>query len=589
MKKEVLISLLFLLSGCVTTGRLPRYSLNCPVWSGHEQKITEDGDLAKSYVRSMGANVLFGALRRGYAGYVSEMKKYLKDEHRFTKFPFPEFYVLRGEKIIYEKNSMPRVPALYIRATDIYLYDIRTHQKIKLNKQKILTRNWEVSPQVRLSIPFPLIIAVGNKLWDKEWCLASSNIPSIKYVIYKDVKNKLFLYNIASKKTIQINPPDTKVLKWQVTDKKVYYETTKSKEFIFAYSMATGKTEKIKTGPRTKFWKVSPDDKLLVFCNKARWFYINLEKRPFSISGPILETPKKSAGGKRVVTVTKKYGSFVGVAMESLIKAATRKRQDVSGYFFIDGDSFVLSTIQGKEIKSISGKELLVTHTFSIYNFKTGKVRFVNNTYDENIVAFLEEVYDSIKKRLKVSNYYVISTGAAGNSQKFRISNISISPDGKKGVFSFSKKIKGTYFGRIQGKELSDILQISSGNDNEILWPKFSPEGDYIYYLSPRGKFWNIFRISTRDLTMHKCENTFKTSQGIVSRQNGKIIMTESQKKTEMRKYFNKATQLYLQGKYEEAIKYWEKVLEIDPNHKLSKIKIRKAKKKLREQKLIGE
>ena len=58
--------------------------------------------------------------------------------------------------------------------------------------------------------------------------------------------------------------------------------------------------------------------------------------------------------------------------------------------------------------------------------------------------------------------------------------------------------------------------------------------------------------------------------------------MTESQKKTEMRKHFNKATQLYSEGKYEEAIKEWQKVLEIDPNHNLSKVKIKKAKEKIK-------
>ncbi|RLD15904.1 MAG: hypothetical protein DRI36_06460 [Caldiserica bacterium] len=51
-----------------------------------------------------------------------------------------------------------------------------------------------------------------------------------------------------------------------------------------------------------------------------------------------------------------------------------------------------------------------------------------------------------------------------------------------------------------------------------------------------------------------------------------------------MREYFNKATQLYLEGKYEEAIKYWEKVLEIDPDHELSEQKIEKAEKMLEKQ-----
>ena len=62
-----------------------------------------------------------------------------------------------------------------------------------------------------------------------------------------------------------------------------------------------------------------------------------------------------------------------------------------------------------------------------------------------------------------------------------------------------------------------------------------------------------------------------------------KEVEEEKRKKELMRKYFMKAQELYIKGKYREAIKYWKKVLEIDPNHKLSKIKIEKAKKKLSE------
>jgi len=46
--------------------------------------------------------------------------------------------------------------------------------------------------------------------------------------------------------------------------------------------------------------------------------------------------------------------------------------------------------------------------------------------------------------------------------------------------------------------------------------------------------------------------------------------------------HFNKATQLYKQKKYKEAITEWEKVLELDPGHKLSKQKIEKTKEKLK-------
>ena len=42
--------------------------------------------------------------------------------------------------------------------------------------------------------------------------------------------------------------------------------------------------------------------------------------------------------------------------------------------------------------------------------------------------------------------------------------------------------------------------------------------------------------------------------------------------------HFNKATELYKQGSYEEAISEWQKVLKLNPSHELSKQKIRKTR-----------
>jgi len=42
--------------------------------------------------------------------------------------------------------------------------------------------------------------------------------------------------------------------------------------------------------------------------------------------------------------------------------------------------------------------------------------------------------------------------------------------------------------------------------------------------------------------------------------------------------HFNKATELYKQGRYEAAIAEWQKVLKINPDHELSKQKIQKAR-----------
>ncbi len=46
-----------------------------------------------------------------------------------------------------------------------------------------------------------------------------------------------------------------------------------------------------------------------------------------------------------------------------------------------------------------------------------------------------------------------------------------------------------------------------------------------------------------------------------------------------------KGTEFYMKGQYRKAIREWEEVLEIEPGHKLSEMKIEKAKEKLREAK----
>jgi len=58
--------------------------------------------------------------------------------------------------------------------------------------------------------------------------------------------------------------------------------------------------------------------------------------------------------------------------------------------------------------------------------------------------------------------------------------------------------------------------------------------------------------------------------------------LSPAEKKKLMGKHFNKATQLYKQEKYKEAIAEWEEVLKLDPGHSLSKIKISKAEEQLK-------
>jgi len=59
----------------------------------------------------------------------------------------------------------------------------------------------------------------------------------------------------------------------------------------------------------------------------------------------------------------------------------------------------------------------------------------------------------------------------------------------------------------------------------------------------------------------------------------------KEEKKEMMKKHFNRANEFYKQGKYKPAIEEWKKVLEIDPNHKLSQRKIEKTRQILPEAK----
>jgi len=53
-------------------------------------------------------------------------------------------------------------------------------------------------------------------------------------------------------------------------------------------------------------------------------------------------------------------------------------------------------------------------------------------------------------------------------------------------------------------------------------------------------------------------------------------------KKALMKSHFSRATQLYRQKKYADAIAEWKEVLKLDPDHQLSKQKIKRAKEKLK-------
>ncbi len=72
-------------------------------------------------------------------------------------------------------------------------------------------------------------------------------------------------------------------------------------------------------------------------------------------------------------------------------------------------------------------------------------------------------------------------------------------------------------------------------------------------------------------------QSTEVVKMNIPTQQQKMDICMDEEKKMLMRKYFNAGTQLYQQGKYEEAIKEWIKILDLDPMHKLTKQKIEKS------------
>jgi outer membrane protein OmpA-like peptidoglycan-associated protein len=75
-------------------------------------------------------------------------------------------------------------------------------------------------------------------------------------------------------------------------------------------------------------------------------------------------------------------------------------------------------------------------------------------------------------------------------------------------------------------------------------------------------------------------QNKFNKSNNITKTTDLKKKTSNNQKET-MRKYFTLGQQAYKNGKYEKAITYWQKVLRIDPHHKLSKDNITRANQKL--------
>ena len=73
------------------------------------------------------------------------------------------------------------------------------------------------------------------------------------------------------------------------------------------------------------------------------------------------------------------------------------------------------------------------------------------------------------------------------------------------------------------------------------------------------------------------------THQAAITLRMGSPKISKGAKIRKMKKHYMRATRYYKKRMYKEAIKEWEKVLKIDPNHKQSKEAIEKAKKKIKQ------
>ena len=108
---------------------------------------------------------------------------------------------------------------------------------------------------------------------------------------------------------------------------------------------------------------------------------------------------------------------------------------------------------------------------------------------------------------------------------------------------------------------------------------RFGREEEKVYRGRTRAK-----KISQKPKKKEDSENIdeeIRKMEREIFSQPEKSKLSPAEKKKLMHRHFNKATEYYKKGKYEKAISEWQKVLEIDPNHELSKRKIRKAQQKL--------
>jgi len=152
-------------------------------------------------------------------------------------------------------------------------------------------------------------------------------------------------------------------------------------------------------------------------------------------------------------------------------------------------------------------------------------------------------------------------------------------------------KIKHSIFTNVQQSYSYKIIDDEGKEYNET--GSISRKGEMLEYLLgiEVGLTKNLFLRTVYNVVNYEVEEKDEypkfelTLQGIVVSIVYKFgsLLSSDKKKELMQKYFMKGTQYYLDGNYEGAIKEWKKVLKLDPNHKPSKRKIKKAREKLLE------
>lgn len=89
---------------------------------------------------------------------------------------------------------------------------------------------------------------------------------------------------------------------------------------------------------------------------------------------------------------------------------------------------------------------------------------------------------------------------------------------------------------------------------------------------------------SQNNITGRKVKPEIVLQQNLIQQQERESSKISAEQKRLMEQYFAIGQRKFKEGNYNAAIIYFQKVLEIDPEHKLSKLNIERAKKKLQEQ-----